>query len=119
MEPAKKLHWVKIAESVAELFLEGKDVIEADAEGKKICVARFNNELFAFANKCPHASGLLKFGQLDASGNISCPLHRYKFSIKTGRNISGEGYFLKHWPVSMKDEGVYVGLDNQLFTGLL
>jgi 3-phenylpropionate/trans-cinnamate dioxygenase ferredoxin subunit len=50
-------------------------------------------------------------GWLDPMGNIVCPLHRYKFDSKSGRNTSGEGYFIKTYPVKEDDEGVFVGVE--------
>jgi 3-phenylpropionate/trans-cinnamate dioxygenase ferredoxin subunit len=47
-------------------------------------------------------------GQIDALGNIICPLHRYKFSLVNGRNVSGEGYHLKTWKVAWREDGVWV-----------
>jgi 3-phenylpropionate/trans-cinnamate dioxygenase ferredoxin subunit len=55
-------------------------------------------------------------GYLDALGNIVCPLHRYKFSVSNGRNTSGEGYFLKTFPVQLREDGVFIGFaQNNLF----
>jgi nitrite reductase/ring-hydroxylating ferredoxin subunit len=82
-----------------------------ELKGKKICAAKLNNEVFAFAYKCPHAGGILADGYIDGLGNVVCPLHRYKYDIKNGRNSSGEGYYLKHWPVDLRDDGVYVGME--------
>lgn len=83
---------------------------------KTVCVALHNGELLACANKCPHAGGHLQEGFLDAMGNIVCPLHRYKFSLKNGRNISGEGYHLKTYPVEIRAEGIFIGFErNKLF----
>jgi 3-phenylpropionate/trans-cinnamate dioxygenase ferredoxin subunit len=48
-------------------------------------------------------------------GNVVCPLHRYKYALKNGRNISGEGYYLKHWPVEIRGNGIYVGLEERSF----
>ena len=79
--------------------------------GKSICLAKFKDELYAFAYKCPHAGGILADGYIDALGNIVCPQHRYKYNMANGRNTSGEGYYLKHWPVELRDEGVYVGME--------
>jgi 3-phenylpropionate/trans-cinnamate dioxygenase ferredoxin subunit len=31
--------------------------------------------------------------------------------MKNGRNVSGEGYYLKHWPVVVQEDGVFVGLE--------
>ena len=92
---------------------------EIAADGKTICVAKYEDQLFAFAQKCPHASGLLSQGFIDPLGNVVCPLHRYKYAIKNGRNVSGEGYYLKHWPVEMRDDGIYVGLDEKSFFNFL
>jgi 3-phenylpropionate/trans-cinnamate dioxygenase ferredoxin subunit len=39
--------------------------------------------------------------------------------MKNGRNVTGEGYFLKNWPVEIRDDGVYVGLEKNKWLGLL
>ena len=31
--------------------------------------------------------------------------------MENGRNVSGEGYYLKHWPVEIKEGGVFVGVE--------
>jgi hypothetical protein len=54
---------------------------------------------------------LLADGFIDSLGNIVCPLHRYKYDMKNGHNVTGEGYYLKHWPVEMKENGVFVGME--------
>ena len=109
------LHWIKIAESAEEIPFGENNMAQMEAGGKKIGIARFKNEIFAFAPTCPHAGGYLVNGYLDALGNIVCPLHRYKFCPKNGRNISGEGYYLKHWPVELRAEGVFVGMEKSIF----
>jgi 3-phenylpropionate/trans-cinnamate dioxygenase ferredoxin subunit len=50
-------------------------------------------------------------GFIDPLGNIVCPLHRYKFSMETGRNTSGEGYFLKTYPIELREDGIYAGIE--------
>jgi nitrite reductase/ring-hydroxylating ferredoxin subunit len=107
---AKKYRWHKIAETKAELQLVEKTALSMEAGGKKMCLAKFNDQLFACANTCPHASGVMSNGWVDEFGNIVCPLHRYKFSLATGRNTSGEGYFLKIYPIEERPDGIYVGV---------
>lgn len=107
----KKRNWVRLALSVEELAIPESGVVEVDADGKAVCIAQHGEQLFAFAPKCPHAGGLFKYGNVDTAGNVVCPLHRYKFCVKNGRNVTGEGYYLKHWPVDVREDGVYVGLD--------
>jgi len=92
---------------------------EVVADNKTICIAKYEDQLFAFAQKCPHASGLLSQGFIDPLGNVVCPLHRYKYALKNGRNVSGEGYYLKHWPVEMRNDGIYVGLEEKSFFNFL
>ena len=112
------LRWIRIAGSVAEIPFGNNGIAEISAEGKMICVSRFKESLFAFAHKCPHASGPLAEGYVDALGNVVCPLHRYRFCPANGRNISGEGYYLKHWPLEVRENGVFVGFPPQKLFGL-
>ena len=112
------LDWIKVAESEEEIIFNTNNIAELIAGERTICIAKFQSQLFAFANKCPHASGLFVNGYIDAVGNVVCPIHRYKFSMRNGRNITGEGYFLKHWPVAVKEDGVYVGLEKNKLFGL-
>ncbi len=112
----KKLTWHKVADDLNELDFAANHITVAEVKGKKICIAKFNNTAFAFAYKCPHAGGFLADGYIDALGNVVCPLHRYKYSLENGRNVSGEGYYLKHWPVEIRDNGVFVGMEET--TGL-
>jgi nitrite reductase/ring-hydroxylating ferredoxin subunit len=107
----KKYTWYKIADHLNELSFAENNIAVADLEGKKICIAKFKEEIFAFAYKCPHAGGILADGYMDALGQVVCPLHRYKYDLRNGRNTSGEGYYLKHWPVKWNEDGVWVGME--------
>jgi nitrite reductase/ring-hydroxylating ferredoxin subunit len=113
------MRWIKIAESLEELPFGPNNIAEVDADGKRICIGRYNDQFFAFAHKCPHASGFLSEGYIDPLGNVVCPLHRYKFCMKNGRNVSGEGYYLKNWPLEQQEDGIYVGLESNKLFGLL
>lgn len=106
----KKYTWHKIADHLNELSFAGNHIAVAALNGNKICVAKFKEGVFAFSYKCPHAGGILADGFIDALGNIVCPLHRYKYDMTNGRNTSGEGYYLKHWPVEQREDGVFVGM---------
>ena len=107
----KEYNWHKVADTKTELDFAANNIAVAELNGKKICIGKFNDSLFAFGYKCPHAGGILANGHLDALGNVVCPMHRYKFNVQTGRNASGEGYFLQHWPVEIKENGVFVGVE--------
>src|SRR5205085_9173031 len=95
----KKYTWQKIADHINEIDFAENQIALVEIKGKKICIAKFHDRLFGFACKCPHAGGILADGYIDALGNVVCPQHRSKYDMKNGRNVSGEGYFLKTWPV--------------------
>lgn len=101
-----------------EILFGANGLAEVTADNKRICIGRHRDELFAFAAKCPHAGGFFKDGFIDAPGNVVCPLHRYRFCMKNGRNTSGEGYYLKHWPVEQREDGVFAGFGPGSFFGL-
>ncbi|MBK7561207.1 MAG: Rieske 2Fe-2S domain-containing protein [Chitinophagaceae bacterium] len=107
----KKYTWHKIADNITALDFGDNNIAVAAWKGKKVCIGKYNEGLFAFAYKCPHAGGILAEGYIDALGHVVCPLHRYKYSIQNGRNVSGEGYYLKHWRVELRENGVFVGME--------
>lgn len=109
--PHSKYKWYKLADDLREIDFAENQIGVVQVNGKTICLGKYQNQVFAFAYKCPHAGGILAAGYIDALGNVVCPLHRYKYNMQTGRNVSGEGYYLKHWPVKVKEEGVFVGME--------
>ena len=107
------MFWKKIAESRAELFQGENNLAEIEVDGKLVCVVMHEEKLKACAAKCPHAGGKMATGYIDALGNIVCPLHRYKFSLENGRNVTGEGYFLKIYKVEEREEGIFIGIEEK------
>ena len=101
-------HRYKVAENINDISFNANGLSEIEINGKTICLAKHNNQLFACAQKCPHAGGLLADGHLDALGNLVCPLHKYRFSLKNGRNTSGEGYYLKTFAIEVREDGVFI-----------
>jgi 3-phenylpropionate/trans-cinnamate dioxygenase ferredoxin subunit len=114
----KKYNWQKIADHVNQLDFGINQIAVIEIKNKKYCVGKHQDKLFAFSYKCPHAGGLLSEGFINPLGQIVCPLHRYKYDLSNGRNVSGEGYYLKNWPVEQREDGVFMGLDNDRLFGL-
>ena len=111
----KKYQWYKIASSENEINLSDSGIGVVEIAERKICIAKWDNRWFSFAYKCPHAGGLMSNGEIDATGNVLCPVHGYKFNMKNGRDCDGEGYFLKNWPVEKRPDGIYIGLEETGF----
>ncbi len=64
----------EIAEGAAKLFR---------AKGEEMAVFKSNGQLYGIQNICPHEGGQLCNGWIEG-GEVVCPLHGYKFDLKTG-----------------------------------
>lgn len=107
----KNFKWYKVADSIDVIEWPDNNLTSIEVAGRTITLTKINNNIFACAHKCPHASGILADGYVDALGNIVCPIHRYKFSLHNGQNVSGEGYYLKTYPIKERDAGIFVGFE--------
>ena len=114
----KKYQWFKIANSQDELVFPAGNLLAVEVNRKKITLAKYKDDLFACAFACPHAGGIMAEGNLDATGNIVCPIHRYRFNLQNGRNTSGEGYYLTTYPIEIREDGVYAGIVEKSFFNL-
>ena len=110
-----EMHWVLITDAPASLDWPDNQLLDLEVEDKKITLARFKEGYFAFAQKCPHASGRMAQGYINPLGQVVCPLHRYAFDMKNGRNTTGEGYFLKTYPVELRPNGLFIGFKPNSF----
>lgn len=60
------------------------------AGGKSICIAQIPTGMVAFENACPHQGEDLNKGHINPFGEITCPLHAYRFSLKTGEEVTNK-----------------------------
>jgi nitrite reductase/ring-hydroxylating ferredoxin subunit len=42
---------------------------------------------------------------------ISCPIHGLRFNLRNGRDTNGEGYTLKIYPIELRGDGLYIGIE--------
>jgi nitrite reductase/ring-hydroxylating ferredoxin subunit len=52
-------------------------------KGEEMAVFKSSGKLYGVQNICPHEGGQLCNGWIDG-GEVVCPLHGYKFDLKTG-----------------------------------
>jgi len=103
-------NWIKLTENLNTLVFNNNHIATTQVNDKNICIAHFNEKYFGFAYHCPHAAAIMADGYIDAKGNAVCPLHHYKFNLQSGRNVSGEGYFMKTFPIEIRNDGVWIGM---------
>ena len=87
-------------------------VLELTLAGKSFCLGKAGENIYAFTQNCPHSGAPFCTGWIDVRGHLLCPLHKYRFDMRNGYNVSGEGYRLKRFPLEQRDDGIYIGLDD-------
>lgn len=81
----------------------GKPLCVRVGETLTLAVCELEGSYYAFDNRCPHRSAPLDTGEL--SGElIVCPLHHFKFSLKTGRCVMPKHLRLRSFPVSREGD---------------
>lgn len=83
---------------------EGK-IIRCFVDEEWLCITKFENNIYAFKDKCPHAGAAL-FRSECQDGKVVCPIHRYGFDLKTGR---GHGLYLENYPVILHEDKYWIG----------
>ena len=81
------------------------------AGGKTLCLVGFEGKIFALSAKCPHAGGDLTGGWCK-EGKLICPVHRYSYSLETGKGSEGQNDYIESYPVELKGTAVYVGINS-------
>ena len=97
--------WVRLC-GVAEAPAEG-EVIEAEAQGVSLCLARVNGELSALDNWCPHRQGPLGQGWVEGN-TVVCPWHAWSFDVRSGRSEFPGNERVAVFPVRVVGEEVLV-----------
>ena len=103
-------NWQLLTKDPSSLSFNDKGIALVQVNDKLICITKYRDQLYAFSAKCPHASGRLDLGFIDALANVVCPVHHYRFNIRTGRDNLGEGYHLKTYKLETRPDGLWIKL---------
>lgn len=105
-------HWIRIFENLTDFenYIQPNTFVVFELKGEKICVTRTSKGAFAVQDRCPHNGASLSKGFCSVKNEIICPLHRYSFDLESGKATSGGAYALKTYPISIKSDGVYLGI---------
>jgi nitrite reductase/ring-hydroxylating ferredoxin subunit len=76
----------------------------AKANGNHFCVVRVRDRIYAFESLCPHLKEPLSNGKINHLDEIICPLHHFRFSLKTGSETSNRCRPLIIYPVAQETE---------------
>lgn len=71
---------------------------------REVAIFHLPEGLFALHDRCPHRGGLLSQGDLE-DGHVHCPLHAWRFDLRTGACPELEGVCVARYEVRV-NEGV-------------
>jgi len=100
--------WIEIGRAADVPLWEGRRVT---VDGVRIAVFRTDEGLRAVSADCPHAGGPLQDG-LVAEGCVTCPLHGWRFDLRSGRRIGGEDE-LRSYRVVERDGRLLLNVDSR------
>ncbi|MFY0591658.1 Rieske (2Fe-2S) protein [Roseivirga sp.] len=93
-----------------KLAFKTKSIRQVRLGDKKFCIAHQGSEYFAFEALCPHQKQPLVSATMNHFGEIICPLHFYRFNLKTGQEASRLCNDLAIFPLEYSDDGIFVKL---------
>ena len=80
-------------------------------EGHFIGIHNVDGKYYAIDNTCPHVGGVLHAGKQEG-GVIVCPIHEWKFDVKTGKCIWPGECDLATYPLKVREGDILVDLDS-------
>jgi len=89
----------------------GKSAIVSAGE-EEIALFNYKGEYYAITNKCPHRGAPLGEGRIE-EGIVICPNHEWRYELATGNNMQNPELKIKSYPVRIKNEYIYIGLEKE------
>jgi nitrite reductase/ring-hydroxylating ferredoxin subunit len=79
------------------------------AGNKNICLVGYEGKIFALGSTCPHAGEDLSRGWCK-DGKLVCPVHRFSYTLETGKGSPGQNDFVESYAVKIKDGIIFIGV---------
>ena len=94
---------------IEKLVPEGK-IKKMLLGSKEVGLIREGTDVYVFSLHCPHRGASLMNGMINQKNEIICPLHQYRFDLKTGKTTAGYCPDLDVYPSKLSDEGLEITL---------
>jgi 3-phenylpropionate/trans-cinnamate dioxygenase ferredoxin subunit len=102
----------KSKEDVLKMVPE-QTIKKVNLGNQSIGLLRIGEAFFAFESQCPHRGASLILGSLNAAGELICPLHQYRFELKSGQVKAGSCPDLEVFPCELSEEGLQITLPSE------
>jgi nitrite reductase (NADH) small subunit len=80
-------------------------------DGNIIAVFNIAGKFYAIENVCPHQGGPVGEGEVSEGDTVTCPLHEWRFNIKTGNSSEFPDIKVKTFPVKVVGDEIKVVVD--------
>ncbi len=97
--------------AVEALSLIPEGVIKKlQAKSRTLGITRKAEIFYVFDAFCPHRGASLIQGSINPQNEIICPLHQYRFELKTGKVKAGYCSDLETYPWELSQNGLIITL---------
>lgn len=86
-----------------------------DVDGNSILLINVDDQIYAYANACPHQKSQLSEGSLRGK-TLRCARHHWEFDACTGHGINPQNACLKVFPVSVENGDILLDLQDEKAT---
>jgi toluene monooxygenase system ferredoxin subunit len=83
------------------------DLVAAVAGGQRLVLAKIDDTVHAFADRCAHLAFPLSEGTLEGRV-LTCAAHQWQYDVTSGRGINPSDVCLVRFAVTIEDGGVFV-----------
>jgi nitrite reductase/ring-hydroxylating ferredoxin subunit len=100
----------ELGNSIADVFemLPEKRIKKVMLGDHEIGIVRIGEKVFGFNAFCPHLGASLISGSVNLSEEIICPLHQYRFDLKTGQCKSSDCSDLQTISCQLTEKGLKI-----------
>ncbi|WP_426125984.1 nitrite reductase small subunit NirD [Pararhizobium sp. PWRC1-1] len=102
-------NWIAIGD-ISAIPLRGARCINT-RQGKIAVFRTAENEVFAIEDHCPHKGGPLSQGIVHGTA-VTCPLHNWVISLKTGKALGADQGAVRIIPVRNDEGALSIALEN-------
>ncbi|MDK3161900.1 non-heme iron oxygenase ferredoxin subunit [Kamptonema cortianum] len=76
-------------------------------QGEDIGIYNVDGQFCAMENTCPHMGAPLSQGHVK-DGVVMCPLHMWKFDVKTGKSLTAPGADLQTFEIKVEGGDIFL-----------
>lgn len=88
--------------------------IRIEINDHDIALFKIQGKVYAISNICPHNHTSQMFNGYLNGYEISCPVHGWKFDIRTGKTLSNHSS-IKSYETKVIDDEVYIKISSSFF----